>query len=169
MSIYKSLLGYLTANNYKLFFVYMLLLSIGSLGFAYFVEFVLGFDPCILCLYQRIPYFALAFVSIGGLALNYHKCFLRLIGFIFLSSTLLAGYHTGIERGVIDPTDRCTHADSMTTGASFEEMLEKLYATPLADCSKPAFKIFAVSMTEWNLIMSLCLFIMSVIVLRKRK
>lgn len=169
MSIYKSLLNYLTANNYKLFFLYMLLLSIASLGFAYFVEFVIGVDPCILCLYQRIPYFILAIVSIGGLALSHYKCMVKLIILIFLSSTILAGYHTGVERGVINPTDRCTHTNNMTVGASFDEMLEKLYSTPLADCSKPAFKMFGVSMTEWNLILSLCLFIMSIIIYCKRK
>ena len=165
MSIYNSLLGYLSANNYRLFFVYMLLLSIISLGFAYFVEFVLGFDPCILCLYQRIPYFLLALAAIGGLALKHTKCFLKLIILIFFSSTLLAAYHAGIERGIFNPTDKCSPTDYMTTGGDFDEMLEKLYSTRLADCAKPAFKIFGVSMTEWNLLLSLCLFIMGTIVI----
>lgn len=169
MSIYKTLLSMLRSNNYRLFFLYMLLLSIGSLGFAYFVEFVLGFEPCSMCLYQRIPYFALSLTAICGIVLKNHKFFAYLIMLIFISSTILAGYHTGIERGIFNPTDTCTSGDLIEQGMSMEEMLAKIYAAPLADCSKPAFKIFSISMTEWNLLLSICLVIMTALVFRRNK
>lgn len=168
MSIYKTILGMLKANNYRLFFLYMLLVSIGSIGFAFFVEFVLGFEPCFMCLYQRIPYYALSFAAIGGLVIKNTRLFLYSILLITISSTFLAGYHTGIERGIFNPTDKCSSGDFISKDLTHEELLEKLYSAPLADCSKPAFKIFSISMTEWNLILSFCLVIITAIMLSRR-
>ena len=38
-------------------------LSFSALGFAYFVEFVLGHEPCNLCLIERIPYIGTLILS----------------------------------------------------------------------------------------------------------
>jgi len=170
MSIFKRLLRSLVINNYSLFFIFICMISLGSIAFAYFVEFILGFEPCILCLYQRIPYYLMAFLSIAALILQQRRrCMLILLSLVFFSSLLLAAYHTGIERGIINPTDKCNSGDFITESLSNEELLAKLYAAPIADCSKPAFKIFAISMTEWNLILSLFLFIISYLVIRHKR
>ena len=34
----------------------ILAVSIGSLAMAFAAQYLFGLDPCILCLYQRIPY-----------------------------------------------------------------------------------------------------------------
>lgn len=162
MSIYINILGLLRANNYRLFFLLICTISAASISFAYFVEYIWGFPPCILCLYQRIPYFALFLISIAGLFIGYKRCFLMLIILTCLSSVILAVYHTGVERRIFSPTETCSAGEFISDNLSNEELLEKLYAAPIADCSKPAFKIFGFSMTEWNLLLSVVLLVFCV-------
>ena len=38
--------------------------SVGALGFAYISETVFGLEPCVLCLYQRVPYAATGIVAV---------------------------------------------------------------------------------------------------------
>ena len=78
----------------------IILLSIVVLVFVFVSEYVFGFQSCILCKYQRIPYFAV--ILLGCLALHIkninHGAVLRLIGIIFLFGTAIAAYHVGIEK-----------------------------------------------------------------------
>ncbi len=70
------------------------LVSFVALISAYFIEYVLGHQPCNLCLMERVPY-AIALVII---ILNYkfnrlEKYFILLLSMVFLASTLLSLYH----------------------------------------------------------------------------
>ena len=60
--------------------------------FALYIEYVLEYKPCKLCLYQRIPYVIAIFISFIGY--NYFKNdkILILILIIFLISALISGY-----------------------------------------------------------------------------
>ena len=42
--------------NGRLILLAILAASMGALGMAYVAEVVFGLEPCILCLYQRVPY-----------------------------------------------------------------------------------------------------------------
>lgn len=137
------------------------------MGFAYFVQYALGFEPCILCLYQRIPYFVLTILSIAGLVLKNYNLLARMVLVTLFSSILLAAYHTGIERGIISPTETCNAGFNIPEGASADEIRDILYEAPLASCTKAAMKIFALSMTEWNLLLSAALFAVTLRVMRK--
>ena len=81
----------------------------------------------------------------------------------------LAGYHTGIERGWFNPTDTCNPGFNIPEGASADEIRQMLYDAPIATCTRAAFKIFGVSMTEWNLILNLCLFFGTVLFVKRRR
>ena len=50
----------------KKIFLYLLIYSILSLSFALFLEYYLGYKPCQLCLYQRIPYLLILVFSFVG-------------------------------------------------------------------------------------------------------
>lgn len=159
----------ITEHNNKLYFLVLIALSTISLSYAFFVEYVLGFEPCILCLYQRIPYYFLILTGIGGLLFKQYKYYLYLAVTIFFIAAMIAGYHTGIERGFFSPSDTCNPGLNIPNGLSADQVRDLFYNSPIATCTKAAFKIFALSMTEWNLILNFCLLIASLWVIKRSR
>ena len=49
---------YLMLSNNKFILNSILALSFLSLAIAYFIQYILGHEPCNLCLIERIPYLA---------------------------------------------------------------------------------------------------------------
>ncbi len=41
--------------------------SVAALGAAYIAEYAFGLEPCILCLYQRLPFVATGLLALAGL------------------------------------------------------------------------------------------------------
>jgi len=85
----------------------MIIMSIISLASAYTAEYGVGLQPCILCLYQRIP-FALAVLISGFGLIATRKGWMKdkkpaiitlavNAGLMFANSAI-AFYHTGVER-----------------------------------------------------------------------
>ena len=60
------------------------ILSFSALGFAYFVEFVLGHEPCNLCLIERIPYIGALILSSLILFIKSGKIIISLILLLFI-------------------------------------------------------------------------------------
>ena len=121
---------------------------------AYFIEYVLGHQPCNLCLMERIPY-AMALVII---ILNYkfnrlEKYFILLLSMVFLASTLLSLYHLGIEQGFIEESLVCDLQNSSKI-LSKEEILKQLQEKRVS-CKDVTFKIFGLSLTTLNIIISI--------------
>ena len=136
-------------------YILLLLLSSVSLLFAYFVEYVMHLAACPLCIYQRFPYLIFIMLSIISLSdsRNYSKYYV--ITAIFAS--LLAGYHTGIERGIFELSGFCTPLVSISDNVSVNDFKKMLYNEQIGMCNKPALVIFSLSMTEWNLLLNLTL------------
>jgi disulfide bond formation protein DsbB len=138
------------------------LVSFVALISAYFIEYVLGHQPCNLCLMERVPY-AIALVII---ILNYkfnrlEKYFILLLSMVFLASTLLSLYHLGIEQGFIEESLVCDLQNSSKI-LSKEEILKQLQEKRVS-CKDVTFKIFGLSLTTLNIIIS----ILTTIVLTK--
>ena len=168
MSIYNDLLEIITARGNRYFFLSMILVAIISLAYAFFVEYILGFEPCTLCLYQRIPYFLIIILSISGAASQNNRYILLLLASTIFAAICLAAYHTGVERRIWDGTTTCNMGVQIPDNISVEEVRELLYNAPIATCTVAAYRIFKISMTEWNLIMNICFMIYTLIIIRKK-
>jgi len=132
----------------------IVLVSFVALISAYFIEYILGHQPCNLCLMERIPY-AMALVII---ILNYkfnrlEKYFILLLSIVFLASTLLSLYHLGIEQGFIEESLVCDLQNSSKI-LSKEEILKQLQEKRVS-CKDVTFKIFGLSLTTLNIIISI--------------
>ena len=130
------------------------LVSFVALISAYFIEYVLGHQPCNLCLMERVPY-AIALVII---ILNYkfnrlEKYFILLLSMVFLASTLLSLYHLGIEQGFIEESLVCDLQNSSKI-LSKEEILKQLQEKRVS-CKDVTFKMFGLSLTSYNILISL--------------
>jgi disulfide bond formation protein DsbB len=131
----------------------LLILSSGSLAFAYFVEYIIHLSACPLCIYQRFPY--LVFITLSIISLSSEKNYIKYYIFTAIIAICLAGYHTGVERGIFELSSLCKPLVSISDSTSTEDFVKLLYNKPIATCEKPALVILGLSMTEWNLLLNL--------------
>ena len=130
------------------------LVSLFALIFAYFVEYILGYQPCNLCLIERIPYLLALIIIIINYKFNHlEKYLLLLLIFVFLIGTLISLYHLGIEQGFIEESPLCDLKNSSKI-LSKEAILKQLEER-IVSCKDVAFKIFGFSLTTFNIIISL--------------
>jgi disulfide bond formation protein DsbB len=138
---------------YKNLFKTIFLISLIALISAYFIEHVLGHQPCNLCLLERIPYFFSIIIIILNLKFNhFEKFFIFLLIIVFLGATLLSLYHFGIEQGLIQESLVCDLQNG-SEALSKEEMLKQLQQKSVS-CKDVTFKIFGLSLTTINIIIS---------------
>ena len=139
-------------NLFKIIFF----LSIFSLISAYFIEHVLGHQPCNLCLFERIPYlFAIILTLLSFKLKHFQKIFITLLIIVFFVATLLSLYHLGIEQGFIQESLVC-NLQGDSTVLSKEEILKQLQQKTV-NCKDVTFKIFGLSLTTFNVLISFIL------------
>ena len=141
-------------NNKSLFLNLILFVSFVALMSAFFIEYVLGHQPCNLCILERIPYL----VAIVIILLNYkfsqfEKIFLVLLVIVFLTATILSIYHFGIEQGFIEESLVCDLKNGSEV-TSKEEILKQLQEQKVS-CKDVTFKIFGLSLTTYNIVISI--------------
>ena len=140
----------------KNLFTGIFLISFIALVSAYFIEYILGHQPCNLCVYERIPYFlAILIVLINYKYNKLEKYLILSLAIIFLIATILSIYHLGIEQGFIQESLLC----DLEKGANIvdkDEILKQLQQKSIS-CKDVTFKIFGLSLTNYNIIISLLL------------
>ena len=149
------MLKYKTDDLFKI----VIIISIISLISAYFIQFILGHQPCNLCLIERIPY-ALSIILI---IFNYtffknEQFIILLLVIIFSFSFIISFYHFGIEQGYFDESAVCT-LKSASDNITKEEILEQLQLNTVS-CKDVTFRIFGFSLTTFNMVLSLILVIL---------
>ena len=98
--------------NRKNFYVIIFFISLISIISALYIEYVLKYQPCKLCIYQRLPYLTAIFVSFIGFNYSNNDKILIVTIMIFTLSTVLSGYHFGIENSIFDELSACTSGSS---------------------------------------------------------
>ena len=132
-------------------------ISLISLISAFYIEYVLGHQPCNLCLIQRVPYG----LCIILLILNYfhrkdEKFIILLLTLVFSFSFLVSFYHFGIEQGFFNESAVCT-MKNISDIISKEELLKQLQLKTIS-CKDVTFRLFGFSLTTFNIIISLIFF-----------
>ncbi len=153
-------------QNIKKFYKIILTLSFFSLIAALYVEYILGFKPCILCIYQRIPYAIAILISLIAFLIGNRNILLIILGLTFLAGILLSGYHVSIEKGIIEPLFSCTGEN--IKALEKEEILKSLNNIQ-PDCKDVDFSIFGVSLATLNFIISFVLTIVIVYIFKYAK
>ena len=134
----------------------ILLFSIFALFVAYFIEYVLGHQPCNLCLIERIPFVMVIIIILLCLLFKkFEKISLIVISLIFFLAALLAFYHFGIEQGFITESFVCD-LDTKNNILTKAEILEQLKQKTIS-CKDVTFKIFGLSLATINVLISLTL------------
>ena len=137
----------------------LFVLSILILSFAFIIEHIFDYQPCNLCVIERIPYL----IAIIVLILNYNfkkneVFFSVLLMIVFAFSILISIYHFGIEQGLIEESAVCGNKDLNLINK--EDILNSLQILTV-NCKDVAFKIFDLSLTTYNIIISIFMFLLS--------
>ncbi len=142
----------------------LLVASIFALVAAYVSQYIFGYQPCILCLYQRLPFFAIILLSLFQLFFIKKKFFKKIFfGFnicLLLSNIAIATYHVGVERKVFAGPATCS--DNLSEINDLEKLKAAISATKAVRCDEPQFFFLKLSMAAWNLIYCLGLLIVAV-------
>ena len=134
---------------YKAELTLILIFSVSALVSAFFIEYVLGHEPCNLCLLQRLPYLGviLAFLFIFFID-KFERKFFFIASLFFLISLILSIYHVGIEQGIIQESFVCSLEQNINS-LSKEDILKSLKNKPVS-CKDVNFTIFGLSLATIN-------------------
>jgi len=134
--------------------IFLILFSFASLAFAYTSEHMFGLLPCVLCIYQRIPFFVVLVLSLLSLAFKgkIRLALVALCGIAILTGAGIAAYHVGVEHGKFHVEGGCESNDAVPT--TLEEMRNQLIGKAAAPCDKPQFIFLGISMAGWNFFFS---------------
>ena len=141
-------------NNIILIFI-LCIISVSIIG-AYVIEYILGYQPCKLCIYERIPYFLSIFLIIEILFFKRReKITLLVLSLIFFISFSLAFYHLGIEQGFFSESFIC-ESKNLEETLSKQQILNQIKENVIS-CKDVSFKIMGLSLATINAIFSLIL------------
>ena len=142
----------------KNFYLFILFYSLLAIFFALYIEYILGYEACNLCLYQRIPFLVAIFVSFIGYNYSKNDKILILIIIIFSISFFISGYHYGIENNIFDEFSGCVNNSLNITNKA--ELLKSLNNN-IPSCKEVNFKLFGISLAGINFLLSLLIVIYS--------
>nr|WP_314442610.1 disulfide bond formation protein B [uncultured Sphingomonas sp.] len=124
-------------------------LLLGALG----SEYVGGLNPCEMCMWQRWPH--LSAVVLAGLSFVAPRR-ARLLTLLAALAMALSGaigvFHAGVEQGWWEGLTTCS---TVATGATPDELLKSIMATPLIRCDQIAWSFLGLSLAAWNALLSL--------------
>jgi disulfide bond formation protein DsbB len=135
--------------------------AVALLG-AWFTQYVLHYQPCPLCLEQRIPYYVAVPLAVAvaiGAARRAPRALVRAgLGLLALAMLIGGGialFHAGVEwKWWPGPRDCSGPLDSLGSPGGLLRELETI--NPVR-CDEAPFRVLGLSLAGWNVLLSLAL------------
>ena len=144
-------------SNNKLILNSILAFSFLSLAIAYFIQYILGHEPCNLCLIERIPYLAsLILISLIFIINKFEKLISSIVLLFFIFGSVVSFYHVGIEQGFFSESFVCD-LGSFNGNLSKEDLLKQLQNKTPISCKDVTFTFFGLSLATINTVISILL------------
>lgn len=133
-----------------------LMLGIGSVAMALIAEHIFGLAPCILCLYQRVPYALIAIIGFVSLMFldnrrGYQACMI-LLALTMLAGGIIGAFQSGVEFGWWTFQRDCGAGFDPT--ASVDQFLAQIQSAPTVRCDEPSWWFLGLTMASWNALFS---------------
>jgi disulfide bond formation protein DsbB len=133
------------------------LLMIAAIGLAWAFEIVGGFEPCPLCLEQRVPYYIGIPLALAALAAAFAGARVpaRLLAVGAAAAMIwaagLGAYHAGVEWGCWEGPASCAGGGAgAVTDAS--GLLAAIEQTRFISCGEAAGRFLGLSFAGWNVV-----------------
>ena len=152
-----SMTGQRLLPNGRMISFAILAASTGALGTAYVAEVFFGLEPCILCLYQRVPYAVTGVLAVLALSARpgmVQAATVGVCGVVFAMGAAIALYHVGVEQHWW-ASAAC--GGELATGLSRADMKAALSAPQPTACDEVDWTLFGLSMATYNAAASLVL------------
>jgi disulfide bond formation protein DsbB len=149
----------------------LLAASVAALLGAWAGQYVFGLQPCILCLYQRIPFMVAGLAAATSLLFSTNSplraILLGVCALSFATGVALASFHVGVEQGWWAGTEAC---GGRPAGPASLAALRAGEATEaLRACNEVDWTFAGLSLAAWNVAYSGMLLVGTVImILRSR-
>ena len=134
----------------------ILLVTVAMLSSAYSAQYVGGLRPCILCLYERIPWFAAGALTLVIILLSFsgpgRRGILLVTGLVLLGGAALAGYHVGVEQQFWAGPGACSAPEAMPQ--SLDELKAMLETVQEPRCDQIPWQMFGISLAGYNALVS---------------
>lgn len=154
-TIIDSIIDYLARKQQKSCLEILLFCSILALIFAYISQYVFGLEPCILCFYQRKPFYLIAILSFFGRFFLQKKSLQNLIIMICIAllaiNASIAFYHAGVEKKIFAGPSTCS-SSSLDEASDLEELTRKIEQSQAIRCDEPQFYFLKITMAGWNFV-----------------
>lgn len=139
---------------------------------AYFAQYVLHVQPCLLCLYQRVPFFIVLIVSIIVILLR--RKWVRQVGAAICCIAIamnagIAFFHAGVEYEIFRNFTWCSTRTQIfeKTPKNIEDIRKQLVGDgarlTIVSCEETPMRFLGLSLSGWNCvycIVCLALFIL---------
>lgn len=136
-------------------------LILGALGFQY----IGGLYPCKLCYWQRYGHFAA--IAAGVVALFVPARVLLWIGAAGAgSSSVIAVYHTGVERGWWEGPTTCSGGP--VGNLSTDELFDQIMNAPVIRCDEIPWEMVGLSMANLNIVASAFIAVLFILAARAK-
>ena len=126
-------------------------ICIGALGVAYTAQYGFDIQPCILCLYQRVPYALGSVIALAAIMMPRGKernILMSICVVVFLAGACLAFYHVGVEQHWWKSAAGC--GGNLAGETSIADFQAALQQAPEKSCDTIDWTLFGLSMTVYN-------------------
>lgn len=142
-----------------------LILSAASILAALGFQYIGGYQPCMLCLWERYAYYfavpalfvAVMLYSGGNRGLA--AAIFALVALAFLANAGLGTYHAGAEYKFWPGPAACGGGGGLSTDAG--SLLQDLRHVRVVRCDEPALVFLGLSFAGWNVVASLIVMALS--------
>jgi len=139
---------------------FLVLAGVAPLAIAYYSQIFQGAEPCILCLYQRVPF---AIVIVLGLIGIFRPALAPkmaiLAGCAFAIGAGIASYHVGVEQHWWASAASC--GGGLSGEVSIADLQQQLTMKPAKACDEIDWTLFGISMATYNVAYSSVLAVIS--------
>ena len=146
--------------------------SAAALGMAFISQYAYGLHPCVLCIYQRVPYALVILFAVLGIGLGRNSprtlsVFTGLTALTFAANAAIAFYHTGVERKWW--TSFLEGCSVPSLEGNITDVLAQIAATPVVRCDEIPWTdpVIGLSMANYNVLFCLALAVAALIAWRK--
>lgn len=160
----------MTSFGARAAYVTLALVSFGLIGVGLLLQHVVGLDPCPLCIFQRMAYFAVALFALLAAWVSPSSSS-RGVGVLALASAFagvgIAGRHVWLQ---LNP-------ESMSCGPGLATMLENFPLTDVlpkvfrgsGDCADASWTLLGLTVAQWSLLWFVVLSAAAIFILLGRR
>ncbi len=127
--------------------------SVVALALAYLSQYAFHLEPCVLCFYQRKPFFFIAILAFFSLVFVKKESQQKLLIFVCLAllaaNSAIAFYHSGVEKKIFVGPASCT-SNKLNEISDINELIKTIESTPAIRCDEPQFFFLGLTMAQWN-------------------